>query len=189
MPRRKRLNQFFLSERAYERYISNPNNDDLEMKKMVAERIGESTEEEGLEERIGWAEVGKKSLKEKIYEVTKLREGWIMRKTKKGNIFISTGVVKGHGKEKYKRGRIQITVDPEWIDYTAIVVLLKTKTPKFKSYVDEVKIEDLKNLDPSTLADIIFEQIEPKKVEDTKQESPSLPEKEFWKKVNEGLRK
>jgi hypothetical protein len=195
MPRRKRLKQFFVSEQDYEHYVSDPNNDDLEMMKEVAEYIGESTEEEGLPERIGWEVIGNKDLDEKIFEVNKLREGWIMRKTEKGNIFLSTIEVKKHGKEKYKRGRIQLTVDPEWIGYTAMIVLSKTKTPKFKVYrnEDRVKIEDLKNQDPSDFADIVFEPKETEKAEQAKQEATEerarLSEKEFWDRINNGLSK
>jgi hypothetical protein len=87
-----------------------------------------------------------------------LREQWKMVKTKHGNVFISVSEVKLHkvGK-KYKRGRIQITVDPEWIGYTAMVTLSKIKTPKFKVNVNEIDIEKLRDIDPSDLAEIVFE--------------------------------
>jgi hypothetical protein len=101
-----------------------------------------------------------------VKQVQNLRDRWIMKKTKKGNTFISIGEVKSHKVGKYKRGRIQITVDPEWIGYTAMVVLSKTKIPKMKIYKEgEVTLDELRDEDPSDYADIVFE--------DKKEESES----------------
>ena len=173
MPRRRKLNQFFLgSGRWFDEIKDKLTDEELESMTQVAERLGVSTEEEGLAERIGIERVCNKNLDEKVKQVQKLRDRWIMKKTKKGNTFISVGEVRPHeGKNKktgevYRRGRVQITVDPEWIGYTAMVVLSKTKIPKMKIYKEgEVTLEDLRDEDPSDYADIVFE--------DKKEESES----------------
>jgi hypothetical protein len=139
--------------------------EELESMTQVAEYLGVSTEPEGIAERIGIERAGNKDLDEKVKQVQKLRDRWIMKKTKKGNTFISVGEVKTHKVGKYKRGRIQITVDPEWIGYTAMVVLSKTKVPKMEFYKEEVSLEELRDEDPSDYADIVFE--------DRKEESES----------------
>lgn len=171
MPRRTKHNEFFLgSQRWIDEEKDKLTDEELESMTQVAEYLGVSTEPEGLAERIGWARVGNKDLDEKVKQVQKLRDGWVMKKTKKGNTFVSVGEVTPHtikNKKRgdYKYGRIEITVDPEWIGYTAMVVLSKTKTPKFKKYVKEITVEELKERDPSDYADIVFE--------DKKEESES----------------
>jgi len=172
MPRRRKLNQFFLgSGRLFDERKDKLTDKELESMTITAEHLGVSTEPEGLAERIGEERVGNKNLDEKIKQVQRLRDGWIMKKTKKGNIFISIGevkpvIVKNKKTGDYKYGRIEITVDPEWIGYTAMVVLSKTKIPKMKIYKEgEVTLKDLRDEDPSYYADIVFE--------DKKEESES----------------
>ncbi len=174
MPRRRKLKQFFLgSGRLFDEIKDKLTDEELESMTQVAEMLVVSTEPEGLAERIGIERVGNKNLDEKVKQVQKLRDRWIMKKTKKGNTFISVGEVTEHkGKrskktgERYRRGRVQITVDPEWIGYTAMVVLSKTKIPKMQIYKEgEVTLEELRDEDPSDYADIVFE--------DKKEESES----------------
>ena len=158
MPRRRKHNEFFLgSKRLLGEEKDKLTDDELESMTKVAERLGESTEVEGLAERIGWKCADNKDLDEKVKQVQKLRDGWVMKKTKKGNTFVSVGEVKIHKVGKYTKGRIQITVPEEWIGYTAMVVVSKNQTPKFKSYVDEVGLNELKDCDPSEFADIVVE--------------------------------
>jgi len=169
MPRRTKHNEFFLgSQRWIDEEKDKLTDEELESMTQVAEYLGVSTEPEGLAERIGIERVGNKNLDEKVKQVQKLRDRWIMKKTKKGNTFISVGEVKPvkiKKKKDYKYGRIEITVDSEWIGYTAMVVLSKTKIPKMKIYKEEVTLEELRDEDPSDYADIVFE--------DKKEESES----------------
>jgi hypothetical protein len=192
MPRRKKHNEFYLgSQRRIDEEKERIEDYELEVMTQLAEMDGDSTEPEGLAERVGWVHVGNKTLDEKIKQVEKLRDGWVMKKTKKGDVFITVSEVKHHPGElkKYDRGRIQITVPAEWVGYTAMVVLSKTKTPKFKSYVEEVTLEELRDEDPSGYADIVFEprKVE-KKFEGPKKESPSMSEEEFWDSVLRGFK-
>lgn len=171
MPRRRKHNEFYLgSQRLIDEGKDKIIDEDLETMTQIAEMIGESTEPEGLAERVGWERAGNKDLEEKIKQVQRLRDGWVMKKTKKGEIFVGIKEVTSHLSNKgtkYSKvyGYVQITVPAEWVGYTAMVVLSKTKTPKFKSYVEEITIEELKERDPSDLADIVFE--------DKKEESKS----------------
>jgi len=186
MPRRRKLNQFFLgSQRWIDEEKDKLTDEELESMTQVAEKLGVSTDPEGLAERIGIERVGNKDLDEKVKQVQKLRDGWIMKKTKKGNTFISVGEVKHHpGKlKKYDRGRIQILVPPEWIGYTAMVVLSKTKVPKMKIYKEEVSLKDLRDEDPSDYADIVFED----KKEESESSNTSVSDRlvEFGRKMKE----
>jgi len=171
MPRRRKLKQFFLgSGRRFDEIKDKLTDEELESDIQVAEYLGVSTEPEGLAERIGRERVGNKNLDEKVKQFQRLRDGWIMKKTKKGNTFISVGevvpvIIKNKKTGDYKYGRIEITVDSEWIGYTAMVVLSKTKIPKMQIYKEEVTLEDLRDEDPSDYADIVFE--------DKKEESES----------------
>jgi len=186
MPRRRKHNEFFLgSQRWIDEEKDKLTDEELESMTQVAEMLGVSTEPEGLAERIGIERVCNKNLDEKVKQVQKLRDGWIMKKTKKGNTFISVGEVKHHpGKlKKYDRGRIQIMVPPEWIGYTAMVVLSKTKTPKFKKYVKEITVEELNERDPSDYADIVFED----KKEESESSNTTVSDRliEFGRKMKE----
>ena len=160
MPRRKKHNEFYLgSQRLIDEEKERIEDYELEAMTQLAEMDGDSTEPEGLAERVGWVHVGNKTLDEKVKQVEKLRDGWVMKKTKSGDVFITVGEVKHHPGElkKYDRGRIQIMVPPEWIGCTAMVVVSKTKTPKFKKYIKEITVKELNERDPSYFADIVFE--------------------------------
>jgi hypothetical protein len=162
MPRRRKHNEFYLgSQRRIDEEKDKITDEELESMTQVAEYLGVSTEPEGLAERIGIEREGNKDLEEKIKQVQRLRDGWVMKKTKKGEIFVGTKEVTSHVSNKgtkYSKayGYVQITVPAEWVGYTAMIVLSKTKTPKFKSYVEEVTLEELRDEDPSDYADIVF---------------------------------
>lgn len=125
----------------------------------VADHLGEDPDAENLAERIGWG----KPLEEKWSQFEKLLNGgWVMKQSNRGDVFISIGEVKPHKQKSkgtvYDFGRIQVLVDPEWVGYTAMIVLSKNKTPKFKTYTtEEIGIEKLSHIDPSDVADIVIE--------------------------------
>jgi hypothetical protein len=149
------------SQISWEKYKDRLIEEEREWLHGLAEHFGVDPDAEDLAERLG-LEGSKKTLEQKFKEFEIVRSGWVMKKTKKGNVFVSIGEVKGRPQtinhKEYNYGRIQMSVDPQWIGYTAMVVVSKNKTPKRKYHFDdEISIEDLAHTDPSNLVDIIFE--------------------------------
>jgi hypothetical protein len=140
----------------YEDYLIEKEKRDMQM---VADYLGKPVEE------IGWG----KTLEEKLPEFKSLIKGWIMTKPN-GEEFTKVVKVKAHKVKRKKKGktyeneygRIQISVPPEWVGYSAKVIVSKKVTPKVVyNFEGEIHIEDLADgVDPSDLVEIVEEENE-----------------------------